>query len=332
MLLDRLIARLPYPTSVAQRAVAIAAIFTQAGIGVTGSIVRVTGSGLGCPTWPQCHDGTMFPVEHPEFDTLNQWIEFSNRLLTGLVGIVALLCLVAALRVKQEHPQRSRLVLLAAAMPAGVAVQAIVGGITVRTGLLWWTVAVHFLLSSVLVWLAVLLLHAFTEGDESPRWLIGQAGRSVLVLLVVVLGALLAAGTVVTGAGPHGGDPDTARLNAPIETLAQVHGGLLVLYLLVLAVLGFSVLRDGAPTGFVRRYVVLWLVTLGQGTLGSVQYALGVPEMLVSLHVLGSSLVVISTAALWCAARDRGPAPPEPDHPDTAASGAVLGTGVNHAG
>lgn len=330
MLLDRLIARVPYPTSVAQRAVAIAAIFTQAGIGVTGSIVRVTGSGLGCPTWPQCHQGTMFPVDHPEYDTLNQWIEFSNRMLTGLVGIVAVLCLVVALRVKHAHPRRGRLVLLAAAMPAGVFVQAAVGGLTVLTGLLWWTVAVHFLLSSVLVWLAVLLLHAFTEGDDPPRWLIGDTGRTLLVLLVSVLSALLAAGTVVTGAGPHGGDPDTPRLDAPIESLAQIHGGLLVLYLLVLVVLGLSLLRSGAPAGFVRRYVVLWLIVLGQGTLGSVQYALGVPEALVSLHVLGSSLVVIATAALWCAARDRGPAPAGPA-PGGASAGTIHGTDVKHA-
>ncbi|MGH3516597.1 MAG: COX15/CtaA family protein [Haloechinothrix sp.] len=336
MFLDALLARLPYPSKAAQRAVAIAAIVTQAGISVTGSIVRVTGSGLGCPTWPQCHAGSMFPVEHPEYAALNQWIEFSNRMLTILVVIVAALCLITAWRVRRDHPERKRLVLLAWAMPGGVFLQAAIGGVTVLTGLLWWTVAVHFLVSAVLVWLAVLLLDAFEEGDAAPRWLIGSTGRSVLVLLVVVLGALLTAGTVITGAGPHGGDPDTPRLRAPIEVLAQVHGGLLVAYLLVLAVLGVSLLRISAPVAFVRRYVIVWVVALSQGVLGSVQYALNVPEELVSLHVLGSALVVIATAALWCAGRDRGPAPDDPwsrgPGPRAVGSrGTVLGTDLKNA-
>lgn len=315
---NRLIARLPLPSRAARRAVAVAAVATQAGIGVTGSVVRVTGSGLGCPTWPQCHQGTMFPVAHPEFAALNQWIEFSNRLLTGVVGAVAALCLLAALRVRQEQPSRRRLVLLAWTMPGGVVVQAAVGGITVLTNLLWWTVAVHFVLSSIMVWLAVLLLHAFGEGDERPRWLIGERGRGLLVTLVAVLGALLVAGTVVTGAGPHGGDPETERLDAPIEALARVHAGLLVAFVLFLAVLGLTLLREAAPKSVVRRYAAVWLVALAQGALGTVQFALGVPEVLVSLHVLGSFLVVIATATLWCGARARGDAPgahPPAAHP-----------------
>lgn len=336
MLLDPLIARLPYPSATVRRVVAIAAVVTQAGIGVTGSVVRVTGSGLGCPTWPQCHAGSMFPVEHPEYESLNQWIEFTNRMLVGLVGLVAALCLIVAWRVHLEHGGRKRLLLLAAAMPGGVLLQAVIGGITVLTGLLWWTVAVHFLVSALLVWLAVLLVHAFEEGDEPARWLIGDAGRTVLVALAAVLAAVLVAGTVVTGAGPHGGDPDTPRLAVPIEPLARVHGGLLVTYLVVLAVLGLRLLRAPAPRRFVRRYVVLWAATLAQGALGSVQFALRVPEALVSLHVLGASLVVMATAALWCAARDRGPAPgaPAPDGPpstESRASGTVLGTDITRA-
>lgn len=309
MQLARLIARLPYPSRSAQRGVALAAIITQAGIGVTGSVVRVTGSGLGCSTWPQCHEGSMFPVEHPEYEALNQWIEFSNRMLTGAVVFVAALCLLAALRIRVDQPGRKRLLLLAAAMPAGVFLQAAIGGVTVLTELLWWTVAVHFLTSSLLVWLAVMLLHAFDEGDEPPRWLIGTTGRTLLVLLAGSLASLLTAGTLVTGAGPHGGDPDTPRLRAPIGVLATLHAGLLVGFLVVLVLIGLSLLRTPAPPRFVRRYAVLWAVALAQGGLGSLQYQLGVPEALVSFHVLGSALVVIATAALWCAARDRGPVP-----------------------
>lgn len=300
-------ARLPYPSRTMQRAFAIAAIVAQGGIGVTGSIVRVTGSGLGCPTWPQCFSGSMFPVEHPEYEALTQWIEFGNRLLTGVVGIVAALCVLAAWRIQIEYPNRKRLVKLAWTMPGGVLAQALIGGVTVLTGLLWWTVAIHFLASAVLVWLAVLLLHAFNEGDEPARWKVGQADRSLLTALVVAMGALLAAGTTVTGAGPHGGDPDTPRLDAPIETLTFIHGALLAVYLIVLAVLGMRWMRLGASAALWRRYAVVWAVALAQGVLGSVQTALGVPESLVSFHVLGSALVIVATASLWCAARERGP-------------------------
>jgi cytochrome c oxidase assembly protein subunit 15 len=301
-----LIARLPYPSASTQRAVAIAAIIAQGGIGVTGSIVRVTGSGLGCPTWPQCFSGSMFPVEHPEYETLNQWIEFGNRLLTGVVVIVAALCVLAAWRIQLRHPSRKRLLVLAWTMPAGVVAQAVIGGLTVLTGLLWWTVAIHFLASAVLVWLAVLLLHAFTEGDEPPRWRISPGGHKLLVALVVAMAGVLVAGTTVTGAGPHGGDPGTPRLQAPIETLARIHGALLVAYLVVLAALGVQLLRSRAASRLWRRYVVVWVVALAQGGLGMLQYELGVPEQLVSFHVLGSAVVIVATAALWCAARDRG--------------------------
>ncbi|WP_216216476.1 COX15/CtaA family protein [Amycolatopsis aidingensis] len=310
--LNSLVARLPYPSAAVQRAVAIAAIVTQGGIGVTGSVVRVTGSGLGCPTWPQCVSGSMFPAEHPEYATLNQWIEFGNRMLTGVVILVAALCVLAAWRIWLEQPGRRRLLALAWTMPLGVVTQAVVGGITVMAGLLWWTVAIHFLASTPLVWLAVLLHRAFREGDEPPRWRVPVAGRRLLVALAVSLGCVLVAGTTVTGAGPHGGDPDTPRLQAPIETLARIHGGFLVLYLLALALFGLLLWRAGGNARLWKTYGVTWLVALAQGGLGTLQYELGVPEALVSLHVLGSALVIVATATLWCAARDRGPVPARP--------------------
>lgn len=309
MPLQSLVARLPYPSRLVQRCVAIAAVVTQAGIGVTGSVVRVTGSGLGCPSWPQCVSGSMIPVEHPEYAALNQWIEFSNRMLTGIVIVVAALCVLTAWRVQMAYPSRRRLVKLAWAMPAGVLLQGIVGGITVLAGLLWWTVAIHFLASTPLVWLAVMLLHAFNEGDEPARWLLPTHGQRLLVGLIVSMWAVLIAGTMVTGAGPHGGDPDTPRLQAPVDTLAQLHGALLVVYLVVLAAVGVRLLPRGAPHRLWRRYAATWIVALAQGGLGSLQYALGVPEALVSFHVLGAAMVIVTTAALWCGARDRGQAP-----------------------
>jgi cytochrome c oxidase assembly protein subunit 15 len=300
-----LVARLPYPSAAVQRAVGIAAVLAQALIGVTGSIVRVTGSGLGCPTWPQCVAGSLVPVDHPGIHALNQWIEFGNRLLTGVIILVAAVAVITAWRVQIDHPSRKRLVKLAWTMPGGVVLQAVVGGMTVLAKLEWWTVAIHFLATTPLVWLAVLLLRAFREGDEPARPLV--PGRSVLVALAVVMWLVLAAGTTVTGAGPHSGDINTHRLAVSVETLAQVHGGLLVLYLLLLAVFGLQLLRISAPKGLWQRYTVVWVVAVAQGGLGSLQYALGVPEAMVSFHVLGAMAVIIATASLWTGSRDRGP-------------------------
>jgi heme a synthase len=304
-----LLSRLPYPSRTLQRTIGIAAVVTQAGIGVTGSVVRVTGSGLGCPTWPQCVPGSMVPVQRAEYHALNQWIEFGNRLLTGVVVAVAILAVLTAWRIRIDQPHRRRLSALAWTLPGGVVLQAVLGGITVLAKLEWWTVAIHFLASTPLIWLAVLLLHAFGEGDGPARPLVSRPARGLLVALTVSMWAVLIAGTTVTGAGPHGGDPGTKRLDAPIAALAQAHSGLLVVYLVLLAAFGIFLARGGAvPARLWRRYGIVWAVALAQGALGSVQYALGVPETLVSFHVLGSALVIVATAALWCAARDFGPA------------------------
>jgi cytochrome c oxidase assembly protein subunit 15 len=300
------IARLPSPPRRLQRACAIAVLATQALIAVTGSVVRVTGSGLGCPTWPQCLPGSMFPDQHPEYATLHQWIEYGNRLFTGLVGIIALACFGLALL---SRPRRPRYLRLAAAMPIGVLIQGLIGGVTVRLDLLWWTVAVHLLASTVMVWLAALLVHAVGEGDEPARPVGPPGVRGLLLAQTVVLAALVVAGTMVTAAGPHAGDPDTPRLALPVETLAHVHSAFLFVFLGLLIGLGV-LLGLGAPRTLWTRYGVLVAVVLAQGTLGFVQYWTGVPEILVSLHVLGAMLVIIATATVWCVARERGPVPP----------------------
>lgn len=314
--LNALIGRLPVPSRRVQTGVGVAAVVTQAGIGVTGSVVRVTGSGLGCSTWPQCQPGSMVPVSRAEYAGLHQWIEFSNRMLTGLVVAVAVVAVVTAWRLWLSDASRRRPLAYALTLPAGVVLQAVVGGMTVLAKLQWWTVAIHFLATTPLIWLAVLLLHSFSEGEAAPRWLVPSFGRFALVTLAVAMWAVLVAGTTVTGAGPHSGDARTHRLDAPIDVLARVHSGLLVGYLVVLAVFGLTLLSSGAPRRLWAAYAAVWAVALSQGVLGVVQYALGVPEVLVSLHVLGSTLVIVSTATLWCAARVRSgadaSAPAEP--------------------
>lgn len=302
-----------------QRGLAIAAVATQAGIAVTGSVVRVTGSGLGCPSWPECYPGSMTPVRHADVAWLNQWVEFGNRLLISVVGLVAVACLVSAWLVV---PRRRRLLALAAAMPVGVAVQAVVGGLTVRLGLAWWTVSLHFLISMVLVWLAVLLVGAVGEDDAPARHLLTPLGRTLLTASTVVLAGLLVAGTFVTAAGPHAGDSATPRLEVAVRTIAMVHSGFLYALIVVLAALGVVLRRRGGATSLVRRrYLTLLVVVAAQGVLGFVQYWTGVPEVLVSLHVLGAASVVIALAALWLSTRDRSQPAPTPQHtPELAAA------------
>src|SRR4029079_11803256 len=143
------------------RALAVAAVVAQAGIAVTGSVVRVTGSGLGCPTWPQCFPGSLVPTPHPEVAALHQWVEFGNRLLTFAVVLVTGLCFLAALG---ATPRRPRLVRLALVQPLGVVAQAVIGGFTVLLGLVWWSVSVHFLVSMALLWVAGGLVSPVAQG------------------------------------------------------------------------------------------------------------------------------------------------------------------------
>ncbi|MDI2027328.1 COX15/CtaA family protein [Saccharopolyspora sp. TS4A08] len=301
----------PSPRTV--RILAIAVLVTQALISVTGVTVRVTGSGLGCPTWPQCFPGSMVPVPHAEVAALHQAIEFGNRLLTGVVGFIALACLLAAWR---SRPHRKRLVGLALIMPLGVVAQAVIGGMTVLVDLAWWSVSVHFMASATLIWLAAILVKATTEGDRAPLGIVTRPMRRLLVALVVVTAAVLLAGTLVTAAGPHAGDPDTPRLGFAVASLVQLHGVLVMAYVLLLAVFGVW-LRSARPTkALIRAYITACVMVLVQGAIGSIQYYLGVPEVLVVLHVAAATCVIITTAVLWGESRNRGPLPhpevPEP--------------------
>lgn len=316
-----LLSRVPSTPPVLMRRLAIANLVAQIGIGVTGSVVRVTGSGLGCSTWPQCEPGSMIPVDHAEIAPLHMWIEFSNRLLGILVVLTAGAALLGAL---YTRPRRRRLTGLALAMPLGVVAQAVIGGITVLLGLAWWTVMLHFLASMVLVWFAVLLVGAAGEADGPVTRTVPAGGRGLVLFSTAVLGVLLVAGTLVTAAGPHGGDPETPRLDVPIPALAQLHVDTLFLYLGTLVGLGFLLHAVSAPRALVRRFQVLVVVVLAQGALGGVQYALGVPELLVSLHVLGAGLTAAAAAWVWAGTATR-PAPVDPratptgDPADTAA-------------
>jgi heme a synthase len=309
--LRRLVDMLPAPSLRAQRLIAAAVIVTQGGIAVTGAIVRVTASGLGCPTWPQCFPGSFTPVAVSEVPRIHQAVEFGNRMITFAVVIVAVLAVLAVTRARR----RVEVLVYAWLMPASTVLQAVIGGITVRTGLLWWTVAIHLLTSMTMVWLAVLLYVKIGEPDDgvvSHR--VVKPLRGLTALSAMTLAAVLVTGTLVTAAGPHAGDTSplrtVPRLKIEITTLVHAHSSLLVAYLALLVGLGFGLLAVQAPRPVLVRLGVLVLLVFGQATVGTVQFFTGVPAALVAVHVAGAAACTAATAALWASMRER--AKPQP--------------------
>ncbi|BBY61282.1 COX15/CtaA family protein [Mycolicibacterium sarraceniae] len=302
----RLVDRLPLPSLRTQRIIAAAVILTQGGIAVTGAIVRVTASGLGCPTWPQCFPGSFVPVPHAEVPGIHQAVEFGNRMITFLVVITAILAVLAVTRARR----RREVLVYAWLMPASTVLQAVLGGITVLAGLAWWTVAIHLLVSMAMVWLATLLYVKIGEPDDGlPTVLVPKPLRHLTLLGVLTLSATLVTGTLVTGAGPHAGDksPQRAvpRLEVEILTLVHLHSTLLIGYLALLAGLAAGLQAVFAPRLIMRRLAVLVAVVLAQGLIGAVQFFTGVPAALVALHVAGAAAATAATAALWASMRQR---------------------------
>jgi cytochrome c oxidase assembly protein subunit 15 len=303
-------------------------VVANTAIVVTGGAVRLTDSGLGCPTWPRCTADSFVPTGQRSG---HEVIEFGNRTLTFVLGLVALGTLIAVLR---QRPRRRPLVRLATAAFLGIPAQAVLGGITVRAGLNPWTVAAHFLLSSALVAVTVLLWwRAGEQSDPPPR----RAVRPELLLLgrglVGVTAVVLVLGTIVTGSGPHAGDAAAARTGFDPATVAPLHADAVMLLLGLTAATALA-LRATRANPAVRRSAVLLLgVELAQGGIGYLQYFTGLPVLLVGAHLLGSQLVWIAALRLLLGMRIRepsgpaeGPVPPEPE-PTAAAAVALAGVG-----
>jgi cytochrome c oxidase assembly protein subunit 15 len=307
----RLVNLLTKPSLRVQRVIAAIVILTQGGIAVTGAIVRVTASGLGCPTWPQCFPGSFTPVAVAEVPRVHQAVEFGNRMITVAVVIAAALVVF----VVSQARRRTEVLVYAWLMPVSTVVQAVIGGITVRTGLLWWTVAIHLLTSMTMVWLSVLLYVKVGEPDDGVvRDRVARPLRALTALSAVNLAAVLVTGTLVTAAGPHAGDRSPSRtvprLKVEITTLVHAHSSLLVAYLALLVGLGCGLLAVGAGRAILLRLGVLVALVAAQATVGTTQYFTGVPPALVAVHVAGAAACTAATAALWASMRER--TKPEP--------------------
>jgi cytochrome c oxidase assembly protein subunit 15 len=263
-------------------------LVAQIGIVVTGGAVRLTGSGLGCSTWPQCEPGQFAPRFH-EATSWHPYIEFGNRTLTGVLGVLALLTAWTVFR-RRDRTRSFRLLGLVPLV--GTLVQAVVGGLTVLLDLHPGWVGTHFVLSMVLIAASRALLVRHAEGDAPPRPLVDARTRLVSRLLVPVGAVVVVLGVVTTGAGPHSGDADTPyRFALDPAAVSRVHA--LSVWVFLAGVVALVVLTRSVTVGRVRATARrLLVVTLAQGLIGYVQYFTGLPELLVGLHMLGAGLLV----------------------------------------
>ncbi|UDY25118.1 COX15/CtaA family protein [Nocardioides sp. Kera G14] len=275
-------------------ALAVANVIANVLIVVSGGIVRLTGSGLGCPTWPECQSGSLVPhgaVDH------HKLIEFGNRTLTYVLAAVAISCLVSVWH--RDGVVRRLALIIALGIPA----QAVLGGVTVLTDLNPWIVACHLLLSMVMVGLCVWLLDDLT-GPAHPA--ASRVTRALSWAVVVVGAVVIWLGTVVTGSGPHAGDQDAKRNGLDPAEVSHIHG--YSVWLLVLLTVALLVLAAQRQEGWLAIFTAVLLgIELLQGVLGYVQYALDVPIALVMLHMLGAGLIAAGLARVALTTRDHSP-------------------------
>lgn len=269
-------------------------VFLQIAIVVTGGAVRLTGSGLGCPTWPECTPGSYTPVPHQAEGQVHAWIEFGNRLLTFVLLLCALIALIIAIRVSKNAVLKSRVRSLAALQVIGIFGQGILGGITVLTDLNPIPVAGHFLLSIFLIAGAISLRYEIVGIIKQKADGIVATLMPLLIWLAVLV---LVAGTIVTGSGPHAGDENAKRFGFNPRIVSWLHADL-VIALVVLTLVLWLITRVSQNKVIHKYLSVFLIICLSQGLIGYVQYFTGLPELIVAAHLLGATLVWASAWSL----------------------------------
>ena len=302
-----------YVSPATYRRITFWTIVALGAIVLTGVSVRLTGSGLGCPDWPSCDD-QFFPTEENQY---HAWIEFGNRLVTGIVSVAVVLAVLGSL---WRAPKRNDLVWWSLGLVAGVGAQVILGRWVVTSELKPWVVIAHFLLSMVLLWNAIVLHHRADEGNRkdrsaivgrspidsngirtgnglrnglsspsSPTLRLGDSRlRAMLWAMSVLAGWVLVNGTLVTGSGPHGGDENAERLSFDIADVAQLHSISVIVFCVLVLGIFWMLFRSSLPEEALKPMYVLMVVIAMQGFIGYLQYFNDVPELLVGLHVLGA--------------------------------------------
>lgn len=271
---------------------------------VTGGVVRVTASGLGCPTWPECVDGSIAPST-AQSEGVHKWIEFGNRTLTFLLLVVA----VASLLIVWRRAPRRALKTAAVVVVAGILLQAVIGGITVLAGLSPVTVSLHFLVSGVLIAAAAYLYLARSEPDGPTQLTVHPVVVTVARVTAAVGAFVLVLGTLVTGSGPHSGDADEpARYGFDARSISWLHADVVMLFLGLVVAVWLAARVTGRTRTPARAWALVLAVSLAQGLVGYVQYFTGLPGALVVAHMLGASLLVVALTNGLIRLRMRAPA------------------------
>jgi cytochrome c oxidase assembly protein subunit 15 len=278
---------MPRASELARRVLAPATgllLFLQAALVVTGGAVRLTGSGLGCPTWPECTPGSYTPVPHQAEPQLNVWIEFANRLLTFVLVIASVVVIIAVLKSKRKDLRG-----LAIGQFLGIFGQGVLGGITVLTDLNPIPVACHLLLSIILIAGATSL----RSRRYTPVVFVKPASLTSKISRVHVVSSfvVIVLGTIVTGSGPHAGDAQAKRFGFDIRTVAWLHADVVIF--LLGTTFAFYV-ATGTSDKSKKAIKAFAIVALAQGGIGYIQYFTGIPEILVAAHLLGATFVWIA--------------------------------------
>ena len=264
-------------------------LFAQAAIVVTGGAVRLTGSGLGCPTWPECTPGSYTPKPYQVEEQVKVWIEFGNRLLTFVLVLAAITVVLSVLGAGRKDLRG-----LALGQILGIVGQGVLGGITVLTGLHPATVAAHFLLSIVLIAGAASL--RAQRNSPSGKIQSDPLVKKIATAHIITTFIVLVLGTIVTGSGPHAGDATAPRFSFDLRTVAWLHADV------VIALLGITFaffVVQGTSVDTKKRLKIFLAIALGQGLIGYVQWFTDLPEILVGFHLAGSTLVWIASWRIW---------------------------------
>ncbi|MCU1574324.1 MAG: heme monooxygenase [Micrococcaceae bacterium] len=300
--------RLPTSVNTTLRRLSVASLIGQSVLIVTGGAVRLTASGLGCPTWPRCTDGSL--VNTPEMG-IHGIIEFGNRTLTFVLAVVAALMLVFLWNLRKE---RKDLFWLAFGLLASIPAQAVIGGISVLTHLNPWVVGLHFLVSAALVVFSMLLVNRTYgrtgRGAVLPLHLPGKTVRQIAVVAAICTGLAVVLGVMVTGSGPHAGDANAPRNELNSDLITRVH--VLPVYVLVASSLILLVLLWRRPAGDALRAAAMLLVgaVFLQAIIGYVQHFTGLPALLVGMHMLGAAVLLAAATNFADLALRRSPALP----------------------
>jgi len=294
--------RVPHLSPLAYRRITIVAAVLLAIIIVTGGAVRLSDSGLGCPSWPNCSSGQL--TAHAQSDS-HQWIESLNRMFTGLVSVAVIVAVLGSL---VRIPKRMDLVWLSLGLVAGVFAQAVLGGLTVLFDLKPGFVMAHFLLSIVLLTNALVLVRRAGQPDAPAHAVV--TGRTIALgrVLLVLASLVLVTGTVVTGAGPHSGGgekDDVSRLDLRIPEVARVHGAMVMIFLAAVLAMVWLLRRDRAPRTVQQRATLLLVVLVAQAAVGYVQYFNDIPAVLVGVHIAGATAVWSAVVALYLGCFER---------------------------